>query len=485
MTQTSSESFESRPHGTGELLALTLQFVVHNLGPVMGITLIVLGPILLISLINSGISLAQLPNNITAQANLDQSTSGQSVLLSIVSGCFSLIVFGLSFLQPWMQGALTHNLIERLLGRTPSTGNSYRAVRPRFWSLWGSTVLAQIIIGIPLIVVYFGAIFAISGLVIGITGTNSSDNSSSVVAGVLLAICAPVTIAGIVFSLAMAINFLFRIPVIVAEGADGIQALGRSHKLMSGNRWRMFLRMAIIYIIQAIFILGPAMAIVSLTVWAAFSASNSGQPPQISGGMIAMFILLLLLSIVVQMIMTPIGIIYVGLNYLDMRVRNENLNLQAPVTPAQAIIRPVSVQPIGVNLGYAPVPPIPTTTTAPIPTNTSNIYGGFAGEPTSPGQKIGLLFNRIRVEGQNADLLNDLGLAYMEVGDLGGALDAFTRARQLNPNDADIAYNLLLLHLSRKDTGAARSTMQDYLRLETNAVDLERVRNDPRFKELL
>ena len=96
-----------------------------------------------------------------------------------------------------------------------------------------------------------------------------------------------------------------------------------------------------------------------------------------------------------------------------------------------------------------------------------------------------MLFNRIRVEGQNADLLNDLGLAYMEVGDLGGALDAFTRARQLNPNDADIAYNLLLLHLSRKDASAARSTMQDYLRLETNAVDLERVRNDPRFKELL
>ena len=172
MTQTSSESFESRPHGTGELLALTLQFVVHNLGPVMGITLIVLGPILLISLINSGISLAQLPNNITAQANLDRATSGQSVLLFIVSSCFSLIVFGLSFLQPWMQGALTHNLIERLLGRAPSTGDSYRAVRPRFWSLWGSTVLAQIIIGIPLIVVYFGAIFAISGLVSGITRTN-------------------------------------------------------------------------------------------------------------------------------------------------------------------------------------------------------------------------------------------------------------------------------------------------------------------------
>ena len=322
-----------------------------------------------------------------------------------------------------------------------------------------------------------------------ITRTNSSDNSSSVVAGVMLAICAPVTIAGIVFSLAMAINFLFRIPAIVAEGADGIQALSRSHKLMSGNRWRMFLRMAIIYIIQAIFILGPAMAIVSLTVWATFSASNSGQSPQISGGMIAMFILLLLLSIVVQLIMTPIGIIYVGLNYLDMRVRNENLNLQAPGTPAQAIIRPVSVQPIGINPGYTPVPPIPTTTptttTAPIPTNTSNIYGGFAGEPTSPGQKIGMLFNRIRVEGQNADLLNDLGLAYMEVGDLGGALDAFTRARQLNPNDADIAYNLLLLHLSRKDTGAARATMQEYLRLETNAADLERVRNDPRLKELL
>lgn len=106
-------------------------------------------------------------------------------------------------------------------------------------------------------------------------------------------------------------------------------------------------------------------------------------------------------------------------------------------------------------------------------------------ETASAGQKIGMLFNRIRNEGASADLLNDLGLAYMDVGDLSGALDAFTRARQLNAADADIAYNLMLLHLNRKDKAAARASMQDYLRLETNAADLERVRNNPKFKELL
>ena len=91
----------------------------------------------------------------------------------------------------------------------------------------------------------------------------------------------------------------------------------------------------------------------------------------------------------------------------------------------------------------------------------------------------------MRTEGPNADLLNDLGMAYMEVGDLGGALDALTRARDLAPGDADITYNLVLLHRARKDTPSARSMMQEYLKLETNPADIERVRGDARFSDLL
>lgn len=482
MNQTSSQIFESRPHGLGELLALTLQFFVRNIGPVLGITLVVLGPIALIGMVNSSLSIINMPASFARQSNPDQSMTGTQVLISIVSGCSSLIVFVLSFLQPWMEGALTHNLIERLLGREPAVGDSYRAVRPRFWSLWGSTVLAQIIIAVPLIIVYVAAVSALIGLFVGMAGP-SGDNGSSVFAGVMLAVCAPLmAIAGIVFSLLMTINFLFRTPVIVAEGADGIQALGRSNKLASGHRWLLFLRMAVLYLLKAIFILGPSIVISGMLIWVAFGAAGSGQAPELSSGMIALLIVLLLFALVVQLVLTPIGVIFVAFNYLDMRVRNENLVLQMAGVPSNTPIQPVSVQPMPSSYLPPTSAVIPVTPSAPV---APSAYPGLSPTASSPGQKIGLLFNRIRVEGQSADLLNDLGLAYMDVGDFGGALDAFTRARQLNPNDADIAYNMMLLHLNRKDTPAARSTMQDYLRLENNAEDRERVVNNPKFKELL
>ena len=488
MNQTSSQIFESRPHSTGEILALTLQLLVRNFGTVMGIILVVLGPISLLGLLNSGLSIVQLPATLARQSNPDQVVTGTQTLISIVSTCGGLIVLGLSFLQPWMEGALTHNLIERLLGREPSVGDSYRAVRPRFWSLWGSTVLAQIIIAVPFVLVYFAAFIAIFGLIIGIAGADG-NSSGSAFAGVLLAVCAPITIAGIVFSILMAINFLFRTPAIVAEGIDGVQALSRSNKLASGNRWRLFGRMAILYVLKGIFVLGPNMTIVSLMLWTVVSANNSGSAPAVSGAMMAGLVVLMLIAVIVQLILTPIGVIYVGLNYLDMRVRNENLVLQIADAPRTNPIQPVAIQPMQTmpnTANYAP--PVAINTSAPTTTpttTTANPYAGFPIAPTSAGQKIGLLFNRLRAEGQSADLLNDLGLAYMDVGDMGGALDAFTRARQLNPDDADIAYNMLLLHISRKDVPAARSTMQDYLRLETNTDDRQRVMSNPKFKELL
>ena len=106
-------------------------------------------------------------------------------------------------------------------------------------------------------------------------------------------------------------------------------------------------------------------------------------------------------------------------------------------------------------------------------------------ETLSPGRRIGVLYNRLRAEGDSAKLLNDLGLAYMEVGDTWGAVEMFDRGRAIAPNDADLAYNLMLAQLQGNDMNAARKQMSDYLRLETDPDDAARVRNTPRFKDLL
>jgi Flp pilus assembly protein TadD len=89
------------------------------------------------------------------------------------------------------------------------------------------------------------------------------------------------------------------------------------------------------------------------------------------------------------------------------------------------------------------------------------------------------------LEGDRSDVLNDLGLAYLDVGDTGAAIDALRRAQSLAPGDADIAYNLMRAMVARGDTAGARKAMAEYLRLETNASDRETTLADPRFKGLL
>lgn len=103
----------------------------------------------------------------------------------------------------------------------------------------------------------------------------------------------------------------------------------------------------------------------------------------------------------------------------------------------------------------------------------------------TPAQKIGVYFNRLRNEGPNSQLLNDMGASYFEVGDLGAALDAYSRARDLNPQDPDIVFNLMRVHISRKDTSAARIMMREYLNLEPNEDDKRRVLANPSYKPFL
>jgi hypothetical protein len=312
-------------------------------------------------------------------------------------------------------------------------------------------------------------------------GAVSGDSNLGLALG-LGSVCLVPLIAGyLIYALVMGVNWRFRAPVIVAEGADTTRSLGRSIELAKGMRGSLLGRMLVFWLIEAVFVGGPALAAYGLRE-ASYVVSEGG------GLAYAASILFLVIAGVTQIVITPLHIIYVALLYLDVRVRKENLLLQ-PTRPApsEPVLIPattkVSVAPTVASVApIAPINPMPSVAPPPMlaPSAQTPV------DPLStPAQKIGALFNRMRTEGPSADLLNDLGMAYMDVGDLGGALDAFTRARDLAPNDADIAYNLVLLHRARKDTGSARNMMQEYLRLETNPADVERVRGDARFSDLL
>jgi hypothetical protein len=394
-----------------------------------------------------------------------------------------------------MEGALTFNVIERILGRAPGLRQSYRETRPRWGSLWGSNVLSQLGINAPWIIVYI--LFIVALIIAAAASTSNEDAGGAVFAGVLAVLCVPILLIGIVITIVLAINWTFRAPAIVGEGVDGVAALGRSTALAKGDRWRIFGRYLLLTVIEFLLIGLPVLLVGTLVVL--ITVPNIDAAANIDRAVLPGFTLLSVIGIAVSffgaLLLTPLRIIYTAVNYIDLRTRKENLALVlAGLPPMPAPSMPAVVPLVPAAVAVAPAiatasPPTSTMQAAPPPAPAEKIGIGIPANvdmsTLSPGQRIGVLFNRIRNEGASAALLNDLGMAYMDIGDQGGAMDSFNRARELDPNDADVVYNLMLLAMQRKDTNSAKQLMRDYLRLETNAGDVERVRNDPRFRDVL
>ena len=479
MTTTAADTnttyFDAQPRSTSELITQTFQIFGKHFAHFAGLSLLVLGPIALLSLLGGVFSnqlTLSMQENITGNTSIVRSFAQTSS--NLIAFCTTALILIVAIFVPWMEGALTYSLFERVLGRAPSVREAYKAAQPRFASLWGSNFIARLVLFAPLLLLScLGScfIFFIGAATAGDTSADASNLGLTLGLG---AIClVPLLTAYIVFLLVVGVNWRFRAPAIVAEGVDATRALGRSTELAKGMRVSLLGRMLVFWVAEAILVIGPNLASTGLSF-------ASSQITEGSGLAFAGSILFLLIGLVAQLVVTPLHLIYVALLYLDVRVRKENLFVP-PVR--SAVIEPVLM---------APAPPQPMTPALPLPPvtpvytpSTQNIPTAPIGALATPAQKIGALFNQMRMEGPNAELLNDLGMAYMEVGDLGGALDALTRARELAPNDADIAYNLVLLHRARKDTASARSMMQEYLKLETNPADVERVRNDVRFSDLI
>ena len=159
-----------------------------------------------------------------------------------------------------------------------------------------------------------------------------------------------------------------------------------------------------------------------------------------------------LLSGVLGFFQTALTWIFNTLNYLDLRTREELAALPEPER-AQRLAAPIiahTTPAIAASTVIAPT--IASRTPNASPVIITNPAPSLSSEPLiitpnmTPAQKIGVYFNRLRSEGPNSQLLNDMGAAYFEVGDLGAALDAYSRARDLNPQDPDIVFNLIITY---------------------------------------
>jgi hypothetical protein len=392
----------------------------------------------------------------------------------------------MGILVPWMQGALIYSVIENILGRQPTWRESYRAVRPRWGALWIGTAIRVVVLGIllvPLLMALYLVGFA------GLAGTGALPTTSTPLSNAdsklfligLLAFCMPLTLIWIAMAVFVAVNWSMIEPSIVGEGVSGTTSLGRSNKLTKGYRLRLTGRLFIFELMRFLVVTLPLMA-VQIFIFGGMLAISNGAldtSPFSTGAVI----IVVIVGALAQVLVEPLYAIYITLNYLDLRVRKENLDLQLQAAKPSAEMRvesapvsPVAAEPAkglaeslvierGVDVNVAPA--VQDLSTLP------------------PAQRAGILFNLLRTEGSSGELLNELGLAYQQIGDTFGALDAFTRARALAPNTAAIAYNMALLQRDRRDFLAARRAMADYLRLEADPMERQKILDNPNLKDIL
>ncbi len=440
-------------------------------------------------------ALVQWPSLVAQLGNLSRPQANNTpFLLTALLCCGSIIIGVLGVLWPWMDGALTYVAIERMLGRETGARAAWRATRPQWGSLWAVHVLRVVAMGSAWT---FAAIPIL--IVVAAAGATSRAPNAAIATALLGIFCLPVALVGKGLALALGTVWSVAFPAAVAEGQDGFAALGRSVELTRGARMRMFWR-SLALVMAWVLLSLPGAILQVVAVLGAIGARGAAGPV---AGMFAVYALGLLLQTVLFVLGRPLNAIYYAASYLDLRERQPApvmsavpqlaplvpLLIAAPETPVAGSIRVTAPQAAVVS---PPAPPAPVPVRPPPPPATFAMPAS-AGTPrlpplgvdATPAQRVGHYFNRLLIEGDRPDVLNDLGLAYLDVGDTGASIDALQRAQSLSPADADIAYNLMRAFVARGDTSGARKAMAEYLRLETNAADREMTLADPRFKGLL
>ncbi len=515
---TSTPAIDFRPRSVGELLDLTFMLYRHNFLRLIGITLVVMGPVAAFSLLSRSSSIVQYMASLASLSSGIQSRSAigtAAIISSLIACCAGVLVAIAGVFVPWMEGALTHNTIEHILGRKPNWRASYTAIRPRWASLWAANALRVITVSVAMIPFVMGLYGVLISIVFAFGASGSAPianaNDINLVSLGLVAICLPVGLVGGALGVYVATSWSMIVPVIVGEGIDATTSLGRSNTLAKGFRIRLIGRLMLFEAMRFFVLTLPILAI-QLFVYGGSFVARVNEPTSI--WTVVAIIVAGILGSIENVLVAPFYSIYIVVNYLDLRIRKENLALQiqAANLAQENVNATVSVQNNSLDIAEStPLSSAPTVISSPIldapglaivtnpeiqrddkvideangmpPASTMALPA--IEESITPAQRISALFKRLRTEGDQPELMNQLGIAYQEVGDLFGARDSFTRARTLAPDNPVYAYNMAMLHRQRKDLPAAREAMADYLRLETDALQRQTVLADPAMKDLL
>jgi len=265
----------------------------------------------------------------TVAANWDELTGpgepdmAQLVPLGIAFGVL-MVIGTVAYLlaSAVVQAAVPVVLQEAVLGRPISFGTVWSRAWSRVWAMIGTVFLVALIVAVPVLL----AMVTMVATVIYFVSLGDSDG------------VAPLLLAGLFGWLAITpvamwlwVKFSLAPTVVVFEGQRPIAALRRSARLVAGSWWRVLGTTLIAYGLASVvgyMIQMPlqALGMIPGTDTSGIEADPSGgEILVLFGGIIALSMISGLVSQLFSAIFPPLVI---GLLYVDLRMRNENL---APV----------------------------------------------------------------------------------------------------------------------------------------------------------
>ena len=467
-------SIEPRARSTGEVFSLALRLYLRRLPHAVAVLAVVLLPSLLLN--GSGLAgaallglTAPIPNSPAPDA------TAMTTLFSALAPLLGLIV---GVFWPWAEGALAFSALAQLSGERLGLRAAYGRTRGRWPALWLANLLAQIGVALPLALAgLIAAGVALPFLAIpvyAVFGANIFEQVPPAAFIVLLLVGGLLFIILSALAITLAIQWSLRAPAITYENLSGAAGLSRSVELVRGHRWRMFGRYLLFALLEFALTVLPTIALSALLAVIlfpqTFASSGTTNLADFQTALVTIGTSSVAIGTVTTLLVAPLRVIFTAVNYADLRIRKgESLAAQPTLTetPANANALTESLS------SYA------------APQARDADWRMLDPSRMTPAQRVSLLFRRLRVEGESAELLTEMGFALYEVGDWGNALNAFDRAHALKPDHPRAAYGLMMLYYERRELDLARQMMQAYLRSETDEEALRAVRNHPRFRDLL
>jgi hypothetical protein len=309
---------------------------------------------------------------------------GWSAIVSLSSIFGSLLPFGgmaALFIGPLAIGSVVCCVAAAVRGQSVEFGQCWRFTQPRYWMMLGMQLLASLIGGIILVVV-FGGLMALT-----FGGVFVFRDSSGLVQ-IVMAIVG-FTILGIVGTIISTVVFswISLVPIVVCMEEDkrGTTALNRAYEMLRGH-WLQITTLMTVVALAMLALFGMLAGLTSLLV----GFGKIGDMMQGRGfdetalwmGIGAMGISYAVLWI----IWTPLLYLILSVFYLDVRVRQEALDLEWTAHTTAPQINAV-VAPAGAPPPFAGAMPAETPT--PSPTDYTPPQNPFATRPLDDENNTG------------------------------------------------------------------------------------------------